>query len=74
MNDAEASGKRAERMSMENTSIRILARHLRRKLEGRVPTGILARLTDSELVEKYRQHHETKLAALRDGVKLGGRG
>lgn len=45
----------------DERTVRIFAANLRRRLAGRVPKQILARLSDHELVDKYHEHHRAKL-------------
>lgn len=54
---------------LTDMQVRILAGMLRRRLEGRVPSEMLARLSDADLVRKHREHHEAKLALLTDMAK-----
>ncbi len=42
-----------------------LARLLRRRLEGRVPSHILSLLSDDELIERYNEHHAFKLSTIK---------
>jgi hypothetical protein len=50
-------------MEQTERNMRVLANHLRRKLQGKVPSDLLARITDAELVEQWKAHHETRLEA-----------
>lgn len=48
------------------------ARLLRRRLEGRVPSHILNGLSDDELIERYKEHHASKLSQKIDAHMRNG--
>jgi len=50
----------------EERKERVLAVMLRKRLEGRCPVHILAGLSDHELVQKYENHHSTRVALVRE--------
>jgi hypothetical protein len=52
-------------MTEADTTIRVRARWLRQRLEGKVPSQILAALNDEELVEQYEQEQRLKLDRLK---------
>lgn len=45
---------------MDNLSQRLLARMLRARLRNSVPSHILDRLSDDQLVDQYHRHHNAK--------------
>lgn len=47
-------------------SMKRMARLLRRRLEGRVPSYIVNQLSDDQLVDRYNAHHASKVQVLRD--------
>ena len=52
-------------MPSEDLTIRIVARQLRRKFEGRVSPVIVERLTDEQLVAKFRENTARKIEHLK---------
>ena len=48
-----------------NVKTRARARWLRHRLEGKVPSEILAAMTDEELIEQYEAEQRGKLDRLR---------
>lgn len=52
-------------MSEPEINTRVRARWLRQRLEGKVPSHILAAMTDEELIEQYEQKQSSKLDRLK---------